>query len=48
MLATRVRRETAQRVADAAKRIDQPMSGWVRIAIIEKLDRDGGQHGDVG
>jgi hypothetical protein len=42
LLAVRVRPETAQRVWREAKRIDQPVSAWLRMAIMEKLDRDGG------
>ena len=40
MLVTRVKRDTKQRVADAAARADQPISAWLRMAIMEKLDRD--------
>lgn len=40
-LATRVQRETQARVFDAAKRADQPVAAWLRMAIMEKLERDG-------
>jgi hypothetical protein len=36
-----VQRRTAQRIDAAAKRVDQSRSAWLRLAIIEKLDRDG-------
>lgn len=35
-----VSRDLHRRVAEAAKRIEQPMTGWIRMAIIEKLERD--------
>ena len=41
LLSVRVQRDTARRVAAAAKRIDQPVAAWLRMAIIEKLQRDG-------
>lgn len=40
LISLQVRRDTHQRVADAAKQADQPMAAWVRIAIMEKLERD--------
>jgi hypothetical protein len=42
LLQVRVQRATARRVAEAAKRIDQPVAAWLRLAIVEKLDRDRG------
>jgi predicted transcriptional regulator len=42
LISTRVRSETAKRVNEAAKRADQPVSAWLRMAIMEKLERDGG------
>jgi hypothetical protein len=41
-LYTRVRLETAKRVNEAARKADQPVSAWLRMAIMEKLERDGG------
>lgn len=41
-IAARVSRETWERVAAAAKRMDQPVSAWLRMAVMEKLERDGG------
>lgn len=35
-----VRHDTRDRVDAAARRIDQPRSAWLRLAIIEKLERD--------
>ncbi len=42
LLSARVKRDTAQRVARAASKADQPVSAWLRMAIMEKLARDGG------
>jgi hypothetical protein len=41
LLQVRVQRDTARKVAAAARRVDQPVSAWLRMAIIEKLNRDG-------
>jgi predicted transcriptional regulator len=35
-----VMRETVKRMDEAARSIDQPRSAWLRMAIIEKLQRD--------
>ena len=42
LLSARVKRDTAQRVSRAASAADQPVSAWLRMAIMEKLTRDGG------
>lgn len=42
LVTARVSRSTAGRVASAARQVDQPMSAWLRMAIMEKLARDGG------
>jgi hypothetical protein len=36
-----VQRRTARRINAAASAVDQSRSAWLRLAIIEKLDRDG-------
>jgi hypothetical protein len=43
ILSTRVQTGTAVKVSRAAKAIDQPVAAWLRIAIMEKLTRDGYQ-----
>jgi len=40
ILKTTVSTDLARRVAQAARRIDQPVAAYVRMALTEKLDRD--------
>lgn len=40
LLTVQVSRETAMRVVAASKRIDQSIAAWLRLAIVEKLERD--------
>jgi hypothetical protein len=40
LLQTNVQKDTADRVWVAASKVDQPIAAWLRMAIIEKLDRD--------
>jgi hypothetical protein len=40
LLQVRVQRATARRVTEAARQIDQPVAAWLRLAIVEKLERD--------
>lgn len=41
-LHVRVSSTLFERVVAAAKKAEQPITGWVRMAIVEKLQRDGG------
>jgi len=37
----RLTRAFYQRVAEAARSVEQPVTAWIRMAILEKLERDG-------
>jgi hypothetical protein len=39
--ATRVSSRLLERVAGAAKAAEQPITGYIRMALLEKLERDG-------
>ena len=41
LLQARVQSGTYARVMRAAKLIDQPAAAWLRMAVMEKLERDG-------